>query len=467
MSACEQCCVHIADIALTFLSYLEVPDLLACKLVCLSWHTWAVRSLLHLASSCPHYSCFTYLIHGDDDDVASGSSNSGNVSGITTSSKVFRIQEQISRIYHRRQQRHGSMLLFGGAFGGFSCKMAYIDDFHAELCGNVVTNVTEYFPGDKLGAVASFYDPNMKEVVVLGGWDEDSNQSLSRVMTLSVGNLKPTNEMTSEDSQEIGLESVPQKAWKRHSNLPEDICYGAATLTLNGDILHIGGGNTPFRGARVFDHSYFYSKERQEWEANVIGKMNVVRCGHSALTLMDGKVVVLGGYGGEMLYYDSVEMYDFEKQTWYMLPSMKYRRSGLAAVIGPSGSIYVAGGSENGEIGQRSLERFDPREGKWYSLAAMQRRRGYVTGAISSSMNFYVNGGLHNYRLQGGMERYDFRQNTWETMIGSSHCVLENPQFLNFADFPVENIPSSGILPQHAFPDEELIRAGHQLHFIY
>lgn len=492
--ACNRC-MGVDALIHSIQSYLHIPDLFQCKLVSSTWQLLAVRCLQDLAKH-PDYCCFTYLLNDNLD-----SSND-----VLRSSRSARIQRQLAKIHNRQQQQRGGLLLFGGAFGAPYSKHAYIHDYRISLYGGRCKHIVDFFPGDKQGAVASYYDPNEGEIVVLGGWDESRDKSLNRVMKLSVTNFQPVtptqaNELVLESSEsgesdedfdedvsqydEEAIEtahglpsstssttnntssSSSSSKWRHHSNLPERVCYGAATMTLTGDIMHMGGGNTPFRGARVFDHSYLYSQSRKQWQSGVIGKMNEVRCGHSALTMLDGKVMAIGGYGGEMLYYDSVEWYDFDKQKWYQLPPMKYKRSGMVAVLGPGGSVYVTGGSENGELGQRALERFDAREGKWVSLAPMQRPRGYLTGALTASLNLYVNGGLHNYRFQGGMERYDIRQNVWETLIGSSHCVLEDPTLLNLADFPIENIPASGILPNHGFPDDELIRAGHQLHYIF
>lgn len=81
------------------------------------------------------------------------------------------------------------------------------------------------------------------------------------------------------------------------------------------------------------------------------------RCGHAALTLFDGSVVTLGGYGGGSDYLRSVELLDPAMLRWISLPPMTVARSGPAAAVGPGGAIYVAGGSPDGSIGHKSLER--------------------------------------------------------------------------------------------------------------
>ena len=166
-------------------------------------------------------------------------------------------------------------------------------------------------------------------------------------------------------------------SWVYHSRIPRPCCFSAATTTINGDVIltgslhpfvslkcyktycyYGGGGSTPYRGSEVYNDCYFLSRDHSRfWMTGVVPPLVQKRCGHSCLTLLDGSVVVLGGYAGDFDYLPSIERLDFSTSQWLPLPPMSVPRSGPAAVIGPGGAIYVAGGSPDGRVGHKSLER--------------------------------------------------------------------------------------------------------------
>lgn len=93
---------------------------------------------------------------------------------------------------------------------------------------------------------------------------------------------------------------------------------------------------------------------------DLIPPMRQRRCGHSAVGLFDGSVMVVGGYEGGVDYLATAELLDPSLSRWISLPPMNSPRSGMAASIGPGGAVYVVGGSPDGSGGHRSMERSLP-----------------------------------------------------------------------------------------------------------
>jgi len=132
--------------------------------------------------------------------------------------------------------------------------------------------------------------------------------------------------------------------WIKRSSIRGARCYSAAQCNVQGDIVLLGGGSSPFRKADVYSDCLIRPFYRDEWLDNVIPPMSQVRCGHAAVTLLSDQVLVAGGYSGGFDYLCSAEMLDRNLDRWVALPPMHLSRSGMAAVLSPFGSVYIAGG---------------------------------------------------------------------------------------------------------------------------
>ena len=203
-------------------------------------------------------------------------------------------------------------------------------------------------------------------------------------------------------------------------DLPQARCFGAAECTIQGDLLHLGGGDSPFGAAKSFTDCAILKNNAEQWQEGVVPNMRQARCGHRAVTLFNDSILVAGGYAGCDTFLSSVELLDSQLDRWTQLPDMTTPRSGAASVLGPGGAVYIAGGTMNTTDGMRSLERYDPREGKWHTLADMNQCRSFVAGCQSIHNGFYVMGGMHQGRVADSVEFYDFRANRWRFAVGSA-----------------------------------------------
>ena len=349
----------------------------------------------------------------------------------------------------------GGLLVIGGSFGGLHNETCWVQDHRKRLAGRLPLQQERDLPV-RLGSMAATTDA-AGHALVLGGWDDVHEQVLSCIYALDMRFI--------------------QQGWVQQPSLPSPRCFAAAERTVRGDIVLLGGGSSPYRGAQVFndcllrrvttadedssneDYNYLRStaEKMDIWWDLSIPAMNFQRCGHSAVTLFDDSVFVVGGYAGGSDYLSSAEQLDRNLERWVTLPSMSVPRSGMAAVLGPNGSVYVAGGSPDGSQGHRSVERYDPREGKWTPLAPMHYGRGYTSGCVGSSETFFVSGGCDGH-FQGGVECYDFRLDKWRVLqlpSRSGHHSVLHPLLAAAAIEEGQQQQTNGIEEGEALPTNE------------
>ena len=191
---------------------------------------------------------------------------------------------------------------------------------------------------------------------------------------------------------------------------------GTATLLPDGSVLVAGGsadgsgGSEPFASAELFDPA------SGSWLAT--GSMLEGRQGQTATLLLDGTVLVTGGYtgaGGPALI--SVELYDPVTGTWTATGDMMQARVGHTATLLPDGRLLVAGGIEccaNRVVGDRlaSAELYDPITGTWTATEAMIQARDGHSATLLPDGRVLVAGG-HAADRVASAELYDPVAGTW------------------------------------------------------
>src|SRR6185503_9571744 len=124
-----------------------------------------------------------------------------------------------------------------------------------------------------------------------------------------------------------------------------------ATLLLNGKVLVAGGYNGLY-----LTSAQLYEPASGTWTAT--GSLGTGRLGHTATLLPNGKVLVAGGYNG--LYLTSAELYDPVSGTWTATASLANERSAHTATLLPNGKVLVAAGYNSVPMTLRSAELYDP-----------------------------------------------------------------------------------------------------------
>ena len=365
-------CLLNSDLCRTIASYCCCFDLLQLEQVNLHWQVIVLNrfeSMLELPG-------YKYLIYNRR--------------------KFISAKRLCCRVDNRQKNKNEKMHLLGGSYQSVS-KVTCTLDISADI--SVIESLPPSLPPD-LSCRASLIDSD-GNLLVLGGYSDQFSTAINTVRCI---NMRESN-----------------SNWRTLSPLCQARCYGAAVTNSAGDLLHIGGGESPYQGGKCFADCYVQLYGEQDWQEVVVPDMQYVRCGHSAVVLFDDSIVVTGGYAGGTSFHNSVEMLTNTLDRWIQLPSMSVARSGMATVVGPCGSVYVAGGSPNGTVGHKTLERLDLREGTWTQLADMHVGRGYTTSCLSACENgFYVLGGIDSWVYSDNMEFYDFRMNQWTVKVAHS-----------------------------------------------
>ena len=141
-----------------------------------------------------------------------------------------------------------------------------------------------------------------------------------------------------------------------------------------------------------------------------------MKCAYLAAVVLDGKIYAIGGLG--VGFYDTVEAYDPQADSWQQVASMP---QGLAshAAAAMGGRIYVTGGhTDQGTFTDEgsslnSVYVYDPQADAWTQLASMgTAREGHASAAVDGKL--YVFGGCDK---DGGslntVEVYDPASGSW------------------------------------------------------
>ena len=115
--------------------------------------------------------------------------------------------------------------------------------------------------------------------------------------------------------------------------------WPTATLLKDGRVLVAGG--LRIASAEIYDPS--------TGTFEPTGNMNAVRYGHAATLLPNGKVLIAGGLfdTSSDLGLASAELYDPQRQTFTAIGNMTGSRSGHTATLLLDGSVLIAGGYTN------------------------------------------------------------------------------------------------------------------------
>ena len=237
---------------------------------------------------------------------------------------------------------------------------------------------------------AESYDP------ATGAWTATGDlatpgASYGSITTLADGTVLMTGKVGSgPDHPAAELYDPSTGSWTTTGTmfLPHD--RAPATLLLDGTVLLAGGGTagdsaelyvpagvTPPAGLQA-GPAPTDPRLTGAWVAT--GSMKTPRVGHTAVRLLDGRVLVAGGSNEAEEHMTSAELYDPKSGTWSATADMlkPYFRDGFPATLLLDGRVLV-GDDEDPDADDRNIgaEVYDPASGTWTATGAMISRKDF------------------------------------------------------------------------------------------
>jgi N-acetylneuraminic acid mutarotase len=196
-------------------------------------------------------------------------------------------------------------------------------------------------------------------------------------------------------------------SWSATGSLSSARTGHTATLLLDGKVLIAGGYN----GTSVAASAELYDPATGIWINT--GSMNSPCAGHTATLLRDGRVLVVGG--------GSSELYDPATGTWSPTGPLTAHGSYHTATLLRDGRVLVVGGLQTSETTLSRTDLYDPATGTWSPTGSLTAARFYHTATLLPSGKVLVAGGEYRCWVDGyteladvsGVELYDPETGTW------------------------------------------------------
>jgi Kelch motif len=136
--------------------------------------------------------------------------------------------------------------------------------------------------------------------------------------------------------------------WTPANPMNKARAFFTATKLLNGDVL-VAGGYDGTVGPPIFPDAEIYNWHTGQW--TLISPMNSARAGAVDIRLEDGRVLVIGGADADFNFLDSAEIYDPSTGTWSFTGLMNEPRfEDFTAVLLPGRKVLIAGGFGPGNL---------------------------------------------------------------------------------------------------------------------
>ena len=186
--------------------------------------------------------------------------------------------------------------------------------------------------------------------------------------------------------------------WLKTEQVTYERSFHTATLLTDGRLLVAGGSGREvlaeeedrvFRGRKDLATVEVYDPDSGKWSE--AAEMLTARSSGRALLLEDGRVLVIGGSSGVKVI-DKVELYDPATDEWTEAEPMSTVRSFHTATVLVDGRILVVGGQTR-NMAQASTEIYDPATGEWTVAADLARPRSAHSAVLLGDGRVLVVGG--------------------------------------------------------------------------
>lgn len=136
--------------------------------------------------------------------------------------------------------------------------------------------------------------------------------------------------------------------------------------------------------------------------------MHVARMAHTATTLRDGRVLVVGGFTSEENAAFSAEAYDPATERFLALPRIHALRHSHTATTLPNGQVLIVGGYAAGGRTLSTAELFDPATNSFTPTGSLLApRAGHIAVSLRDGTVLIAGGVGPDWRFLSSAERYD------------------------------------------------------------
>jgi hypothetical protein len=206
-----------------------------------------------------------------------------------------------------------------------------------------------------------------------------------------------------------------QVSFAQAGNLTVERDTSTATRLLDGRVLIVGGYTEQPKGTVWNATAELFDPSTSTFAAT--GSMSVARDGNTATLLKDGRVLVAGGTNGTIALA-SAEIYDPGTGTFITTTSMSHARTSAVATLLADGRVLIAGGA-TGSPASASAEIYDPSGGKFTPTGSMSvGRSGPAATRLTDGRVLIVGGSGDTGLPLASAEIYDPRAGTFSA-VGS------------------------------------------------
>lgn len=193
------------------------------------------------------------------------------------------------------------------------------------------------------------------------------------------------------------------------SNLPTRALHAAAAVADPGEgpaVLLLGGAD--INGNTLASVDEFAPGQLPGAPYRSVTALQRARLGHTATTLANGQVLVVGGFsdlngmegtpGLVLPQASSVELYDPAQtpQRSTLIQGLHHPRALHTATLLPDGTVLVAGGLDNDNNLVTTAELFDPNQGTWTDVGDLAAARAQHTATALPDGSVLVFGGTYD-----------------------------------------------------------------------
>jgi N-acetylneuraminic acid mutarotase len=205
---------------------------------------------------------------------------------------------------------------------------------------------------------------------------------------------------------EIYDPAVP--SWSAAGSMAEGRSSSAATLLADGRVLVAGGVKSTTPGDTASAAVDLYDPVSRTWTD--AAPLNVKRTGPTGTMLVDGRVLVAGGFLSSFISTSSAEIFDPTTETWTLTGAMATGHYYHSATLLADGRVLVAGGYN---LLQPTAELYDPKAGVWSSAGQMTVERWHHTATLLSDGRVLMVGGRSGMLSTQTAEIYDPATGAW------------------------------------------------------